>query len=234
MQARRQGRPLWVYVSGLVIVLAGAYLCFELGRYEAGYSVIDERHAVSGYESRLADAKAANEELRRQLAILKTSQNIDKETYSRVEANLADLQARIQSQEEELAFYRGIVSPKDGVTGLRIESLEVMPTDAERHYALRLVLVQAIGHSRQVAGTVKLRIDGMRDGQSASLDLTDLVAPDSNFDTAYQFRYFQGLDTEFVLPAGFDPDRIQVEISPTEPRGDRVMESYEWSDVIGD
>ncbi len=234
MQPRRHGRPPWVYVLGLAIVLAGAYLCFELGRYEAGYAVIDERHAMSDYESRLAERQAANEELRRQLAVAKTSQDIDRETYSRVEANLAELQARIQSQEEELAFYRGIVSPKDGVAGLRIQSLEVMPADRERRYTLRLVLVQAIGHSRQVAGTVKLQIDGMRDGQPASFDLVDLVAQDSSFDKAYQFRYFQGLDTEFVLPVGFEPDRIQVEISPTEPRGDRLMESYEWSDVIGD
>lgn len=234
MHARRHGRPVSLYALAVVLVIAGGYLCFELGRYEAGYSLIDHRRAVADYEARLAKRQADEDELRRQLAILKTSGSIDRETYSKVEANLADLQARIQSQEEELAFYRGIVSPKDGAAGLRVESLEIAPADSERRYTMRLVLVQAIGHSRQVAGTVKLQIDGTRDGQMASLDLADLIAPSASFDSAYQFRYFQTLETEFVLPVGFEPDRIQVELTQSEPHGDKLTESYEWSDVIGD
>ena len=64
------------------------------------------------------------------IAIFETSREIDKETYARIQANLADLQARIQSQEEELMVYRGIVSPQDGAQGLRIQSLAVTPTEA--------------------------------------------------------------------------------------------------------
>ena len=129
-------------------------------------------------------------------------------------------------------FYRGIVSPKDGVAGLRIQSLEVVSTDHERRFSLRLVLVQAIVHSRRRSRTVKLQLDGMRDGQNASFDLEDLAAPDGSYDMAYEFRYFQGLETEFVLPVGFEPDRIEVEISPTEPRGEHLTQSFEWSDVM--
>ena len=65
---------------------------------------------------------------------------------------MGELQAQIQAQEEELVFYRGIVSPQDGVAGLRIQSLEVLPGDGENRYLLRLLLVQAIVHSRRVAG----------------------------------------------------------------------------------
>ena len=227
----RDARSTWVYVVGVVLVVAGAYLTFELGRYESGYSVIDHRRAVAALNEQLAEERATSDELRRQIAIFETSREIDKETYARIQANLADLQARIQSQEEELIVYRGIVSPQDGASGLRIQSLAVTPTDSERHYVIRLVLVQAIVHSRRISGTVKLQLEGVQDGQMKVLDASDLVADRSSYDMAYEFRYFQGLECELVLPVGFEPGRIRVEIGPSEAHAEKVEQSFEWSDV---
>jgi hypothetical protein len=222
-----------VYVIGVLVVLAGAYLSFELGRYEAGYSIMDHRRSIAKLERAVAEEHASSDELRRQLAIDETSREIDRETYARVEANLAELQARIQAQEEELVFYRGIVGPQDGVGGLRIQSLEVVPGDDERHYVLRLVLVQGLVHSRKVSGVVKLQLEGMQDGQTASLDAAQLVADTGGYDMAYEFRYFQGLECEVVLPVGFEPSRINAQISPSESRAEKVEQSFEWSTVTG-
>ena len=194
------------------MLLAGAYLCFALGRYQSGYSIIDHRRVVAGLKEQITQQRATADELRRQIAIFETSRRIHQETYSQIQANLADLQARIQSQEEELMVYRGIVSPQDGASGLRIQSLAVTPTDSERHYVVRLVLVQAIVHSRRVAGTVKLHVEGVQDGQMTLLDAADLVPDRTSYDMAYEFRYFQGLECELLLPVGFEPGRIRVEI----------------------
>src|SRR5690606_14768964 len=100
------------------------------------------------------------------------------------------LQERIRAQEEELVFYRGIVSPQDGIAGLRVQSLEAIPGDAERRYSLRLVLVQAIVQSRRVSGSVKVRLEGLKDGEAASFDAEDL-AVGNDYDMDYEFRYFQ-------------------------------------------
>jgi hypothetical protein len=231
---RRRG-PIFVLAASTVLVPALGYLCFELGRYQAGYSMLDQRREMAHARQQLTEERAASEELRRQVAILETSREIDRETYARVEADLGELQAQIQAQEEELVFYRGIVSPQDGVAGLRIQSLEVVPADAERHYVLRLVLVQAIVHSRRVAGVVRLHLQGTRDGQPASYDLEELATAEGNgaggYDMAYSFRYFQGLECELVLPVGFEPASLLVEIWPSEPRGERVQQTFEWSAV---
>jgi hypothetical protein len=215
------------------VVLAAAYLSFELGRYRSGYSILDHRRTVAELQRHLDEERAASDELRRQVAIYETSVEIDRETYAQIEANLAELQARIQSQEEELAFYRGIVSPQDGVAGLRIQSLEVVPADYERHYSLRLVLVQAIVHSRRVSGVVKLQLEGTQDGQTASFDGSDLAAENASYDMTYEFRYFQGLECELSLPPGFEPVRVNVEIVPNESRSQKVAQSFEWSEVTG-
>ena len=227
----RSSRRWLPYAVAGAFLLAGAYLCFELGRYEAGYSIIDHRRAEAALKEQIAQQRATADELKRQIAIFETSRRIDQETYSQIQTNLADLQARIQSQEEELMVYRGIVSPQDGVSGLRIQSLSVVPADGERHFVVRLVLVQAIVHSRRVSGTVKLQLEGVQDGRMTALDAADLVADKASYDMAYEFRYFQGLECEMILPIGFEPGRFRVEIAPNDAHAEKVEQSFEWSDV---
>jgi hypothetical protein len=226
--ARTKPRPTWIYALVAFVAFGSLYLTYELGRYRSGYSMLEHRRERAELVKRLSDAQATSDELRRQLAIAETSGDIDRVTYKQVESTLADLQARIQEQEEELVFYRGIVSPQDGVAGLRIQSLEVLPGDGESRYLLRLLLVQAIVHSRPVAGAVKLQIEGTQAGQAVSFDAAELAVPGERHEMDYEFRYFQGLEAELALPLGFEPQRVAVEIWPNEARAERINQTFDW------
>jgi hypothetical protein len=227
------GRPVWVYAFSSLLVLAALYLTFELGRYRSGYSILDYRRETAGLAERLAEERNASEELRRQLAIVQTASDIDRTTYSQVESTLADLQAQIQTQEEELVFYRGIVSPQDGVAGLRIQSLEVLPSDGEGRFLLRLLLVQAIQHSRRISGAIKLQLEGTQGGQTVTFDVAELAVPGEPYDMDYEFRYFQGVETELALPLAFEPQRVVVEIWPNEARAERINQTFDWAAEAG-
>jgi hypothetical protein len=229
----RSSGALWGYALAAFVVVGVLYLTFELGRYRGGYAVLDHRRERNALAAELAAERAAGEELRRQLAIAKTASEIDRETYAQIKATLSDLEAQIQAQEEELEFYRNIVSPQDRVAGLRIQSLEVEPSDRERVYLLRLLLVQSIVHNRRVSGAVKLQLAGIKDGQMVSFDAAKLAAPGEPYDMAYEFRYFQSMETELALPAGFEPQRVVVEIWPNEARAQRINQTFEWPAVAG-
>ena len=233
MTTRGSSRPAWVFALMALVAGGSLYLTYELGRYQGGYSLLDHRRERSQLTEQLANEKAVSDELRRQLAIGETASEIDRATYAQVETNLADLQAQIQAQEEELVFYRGIVSPQDRVAGLRIQSLEALPGDGERHYLVRLLLVQAIQHKSRVSGAVKLQLEGIQDGQMASFDAAELVVPGEPYDMDYEFRYFQGLEAELALPVGFEPQRMNVEIWPNEPRAERINQTFEWPAIAG-
>ena len=217
-----------------VVAVAGSvYLAYELGRLNGGYSYLDQRREREALTAEIAERDRTIEELRRRVAILETSQEIDQETYTLVEQNLSELQAQIQAQEEELAFYRGIISPEDGAAGLRVQSLEMRPTDDAQGYLLHLVLVQAITHDRRVSGTVSFDITGLLDGEHVQLNLEDLVAGEAGGALAYAFRYFQDLQRELVLPEGFEPDVVLMQIRPREPSGQALEQSFEWSAIAG-
>jgi hypothetical protein len=216
---------------GAFVALGCLYLAFELGRYQSGYSMVEHRRERAALAEKVAEEQGVGDELRRQLAIVETASEIDRATYVQIESTLGELQAKIQAQEEELVFYRGIVSPQDGVAGLRIQSLEVLPSDGEGRYLLRLLLVQAIVHSRRVAGAVKLQLEGTQEGQMVSFDVAEIVSPGAAYDMAYEFRYFQGLETELTLPLGFEPQRVVVEIWPNEARAERINQIFDWPAV---
>jgi hypothetical protein len=224
-----------VALSAVALALLGGvgYLLFELGRYQAGYSRLDAQENSQALNAEITDLKSRNEDLRRQIAMLETSRGIDQEAYSQVEQNLAELQANIQTQEEELAFYRGIVSPSDGVAGLKIQRFELLPADGQDAVLMRLVLVQAMKHDRRVSGVVKFTVHGEKAGNAAVLALSELVAEGESSDLSYSFRYFQDLERQLVLPKGFLPSRVELEIRPKGRGAKPVSQSFDWMVTAG-
>ena len=225
-------RPILLYFVGLALLGCAGYLVFELGRYQGGYSIVDQRREREELQQVITRQAEVAEELRRQIAVLQTSQDIDQETYNQIESDLSQLQLRIQAQEEELAFYQGIISPEDGLAGLRIQTLNLTKMEPERHYLLRIVLVQAISHDRRVSGVVTFNIEGARNGEVLELSSNEVAVDGTSGDIHYEFRYFQGLQRELVLPADFRPSQVKVEIWPQGSKGQPILHSYAWSAVI--
>jgi len=221
-------------IAVLVLLLgAGLYLSFELGRYQAGFSLFDQRRHSGELNASIEERDARIEMLQRRQAILETSGEIDAETYAAVETELAQLQASIQGLEEELVFYRGIVSPGDGVVGLRIQSVEIQPGVEAGEHLLRLLLVQSIVHNDRVTGTVRMRVNGSLSGEEAALGLGELAPDGAVTEIPYGFRYFQSIVQNLVLPDGFVPEQIEIEIWPREPRGETVTQVFSWAQVSG-
>lgn len=226
-------RRVLSFIVGLTLLGSAGYVVFELGRYQGGYSVVDQRREREDLQQLISQQVAFADELRRQIASLQTSGEIDQETYAQVESNLSQLQLRIQAQEEELVFYQGIISPENGLAGLRIQTLNLTKAESEGHYVLRLVLVQAITHDRRVSGVVKFNIEGVRDGEVLELGPEDVLLDSESADIPYGFRYFQGLQRDLVLPADFRPSQVNVEIWPQGSRDQPISQSYQWSAVTG-
>lgn len=224
-------RSRWLTGIVTVLVLASAYLIFEFGRHQGGYSRLDHRRDVAEHR-RVQTAQAARiDELERELAILSTSREIDRETYSQLERALAAVETQLQAQEEELEFYRGIIQPPEGATGLRAQNVELRPA-GEQRWLLKFVLMQAIAQNRRASGAVRVQLAGLRDGEEATFPLADISATGvAALD--YDFRYFQGLEHELVLPEGVQPTGIELEVRPTEPRGEPLLYTYDWAAISG-
>ena len=216
-----------------VALVIGGYLLFEFGRLQADYNIVDaasERQAMLREISTLDDEIAA---LKQEIARLETHREIDREAYEVVETDLADLQRKIQEQTDAIAFYRGIVSPKDGSRGLKVQDLKLSRGNDERHFNLRLVLVQVMQHDRSVKGEVNFSVDGAQDGVAKTYNLAELLPEDGDSNWPFAFRYFQDFDRELVLPEGFTPERINVEVVSRTKTIANVKQSFDWIATLG-
>jgi hypothetical protein len=136
------------------------------------------------------------------------------------------------TQQEDLAFYRGIVA--DQQTGLRIQDLELSRGADASSFTMRLVLAQAIRADRRISGYAEFNVEGTRDGKELTLSLTDMLGPNEGESRlAFSFRYFQNLQTELVLPDGFAPARVTVKLTPNGKSAKPVEKSFDWTIQAG-
>ncbi len=218
---------------GLAGMIAAGYLIYEAGRLHAGYNrlaVMRDRDALNERIYLLEEQQRA---LREEIIKLETMRKTDQEAYKAIDSSLRSLQDKIQEQREAIAFYRGIISPSDSSSGLRVQDFQVLRGAEESRYRLRLVLVQVKQHHRRVYGSVKLSVDGARDGEAVSIPFAQLVPEGDDSKWAYSFRYFQDFERELVLPVGFTPDRVNIELMPSGAGNTGIKQSFPWSTSPG-
>lgn len=203
-------------------------MLYDLGQRSAGHNSVEASRTVAALKDEVARVTRENGELREQIATLETAAKIDGEAYASVENELVDLQAQILQQQEDLAFYRGIVD-SGGDQGLRIQDFSVSRGSGEAAYVLRLVLAQSISGDKKVSGVVDLSVEGQRDGQTVRIELEELNPNDPNGgNLPFSFRYFENLTTSLELPEDFAPKRVLVRVRPQGKSSKTVEEFFAW------
>jgi hypothetical protein len=221
-----QSLALWIAMG--IAVLIAAYLLFELGRIRAGYNIVDaavERHS---YEGRIETLGKEILSLKEQIQLLETHRAIDREAYKEVEASLAGLQQKIQEQRDAIGFYRGIISPDDGGRGLRVQELKLSKGKNDRQYHVNLVLVQVMQHDRNVKGDVEFSLEGAQDGETVTYTLEQLAPDGVDGEWPFSFRYFQNFDRQLILPDGFTPEKVHIEVRSKTKAIASVKQSFLW------
>lgn len=180
----------------------------------------------------LKDAKDELLELKEQIVYMERSQDIDRTAFQEVRNSLGSLQAELSESQEQLAFYRGIVQPKESRAGVRVYEFKVVPTQTTGLYRYELVLIQSVRHDRQVKGSVVIEFEGLQAEAAAILPLVD-VTLNSAENLVFSFKYFQEFSGEFRLPDGFEPVRVKIVVDPKGRRDPRIEDVYQWNRILG-
>ena len=209
------------------IGLAG-YLSFEFGRIQADFNVVDALDERKSYEDRIASLEDEVVTLKQDIELHQTHREIEREAYNEIDTSLGKLEGKIQEQRDAIAFYRGIISPADGGKGLRVQDLKLSKGKEEREYNLRLVLVQVKQHDRSVKGDVNMNLEGEQDGVAKTYTFKELSASDVDSSWPFAFRYFQNFDRRLILPVGFSPERINIEVRSRTKSVAGMKQTFVW------
>jgi hypothetical protein len=209
-------------VAGGLIALVGAY---ELGQLRAGYNSMQSEVNRNRSGREIAALQSENRKAREQVTRLQTEGKVDREAYTQVEQQLGELQSKLIEQQEELAFYRGIVGGTDQ-GGLRLQDFAL--TGVPAGVRIAFVLARAETADREVRGRLQIRVEGTRAGHIVSIDLATLAAAPGTVPLSFAFRYFQEITADLRIPADFTPQRVVIRILPATQGVKGTVESFPW------
>jgi len=213
-----------VVAAAVALALLLCFGLYELGQRAGGHSVFRSDQRRQELRTEVARLAAENQQLKDELARVRTTLEVDRETQARITDSLASSEARVAELNEELEFYRRIVSPQEGRAGLRVQAFEVTRGDMANAYRLKLLLVQSPQRSGRAQGQLDLSLRGTLDGEEASLTLEQVAAEPR----AFEFLYFQDVDIEVILPEGFVPESAEVELRHGQRKNRVVAASFPW------
>lgn len=225
-----RARPLWqvraIRVAIVVGLLLLAWGLFEYGRYQGGFNILSAMEQSQQNEQRLTVLQEENARLREQRAILERSSQIEQEAYKQLQGTVNTLQNEILELKEELAFYRGIVSPEDSSKGLNLQSFELKQGRDARSYRFKMVLTQVLSTGNVAFGNIAMSVAGTQGGEDKEYTLAQLG--DNSKGLSFRFKYFQSFEGEIALPEGFTPSKVNLVVTPRSRSHKQLSESINW------
>ena len=177
----------------------------------------------------LIGAETKNSELRRQIAILDRSSVMDQLATEEVQETIIGLRDRVAQLEQDIVYYRQVVSAETEDTGLIISQLDIDVTRESNRYRYKLVLRQQDADGDTfLTGHVNINLVGSQGEEKQILSLRDLSAEQDQLDIRLRFKYFQNIEGELVLPDNFSPDRLQVAAVSVEPVEKSINQNFSW------
>jgi hypothetical protein len=225
----RPGRR-FVLVCLLVLSIgASAIGSFMFGYSNTLRSQQSEQATQQELSEQLIGAETENSELRRQVAILDRSSVMDQRATEEVQTTIIGLRDRVAQLEQDIVYYRQVVSAETEDTGLIISQLDIDATRESNRYRYKLVLRQqdADGDTSLI-GHVNINLVGSQGEEQQILSLRDLSAEQDQLNIRLRFKYFQNIEGELVLPDNFVPDRLQVAAVSVEPVEKSINQNFSW------
>lgn len=228
VRAHRPWKSKFIWGIVLLVLLISGWTLFDYGRFLAGYDSRDTENEIEALLQTQEHLEKRIELLREDKAVLQRAAQIERKAYNELDTTLKILQAEVLEHKEELAFYRGIVSPKDSSLGLYLQNFYLTQNGDTRSYRYKVVLTQVLKNSRLINGKVKLQFDGLLNGESKVLELKAVTSKKVR-DLNYRFKYFQNVEGAVEFPEGFSLLRVKVQILPRGRLRDMIEKTIEWT-----
>ncbi len=221
----QQRRSPWWWVRLWGAVALALVLAFFAGRLEDRFVRRQLTHEQERLEARVRDLETQLQTVQRERTVIEQARQVDELAGEELRSTLKTLQDRVREMEKENEFYRGIMNPAGEKSGLQIDSVTVVAYGSEERYRVRAILTQLRQHDKAVKGRVRVSIVGDGGGISGGLDAFSGAAANAN---RFDFQYFQNLETDVQLPAGFRPREIRVIATPDGAGARSIERVFPW------
>ena len=225
LQQRRRPIVILLVLLLLVLVMAAG---FFLGQYAAYRGMGAEPKNYKGMQAELVAVQNTLRSRDAELAIQRTRHEVDRQALELVRKEMAGQKVEIAGLVEGLGFYRGLMSPDGIAPGLSLRAVELIAGEQSGQIFYRIVVQQEARKHEQLKGNLKVTLKGQRGAEAIEYSLAELCEDFKAGGSALQFRYFQLIKGALILPEGFKPHTVVVEVRTEKPNEFNVREEYPW------
>lgn len=223
-------RGLW-----LGLMLGAMVICLLAAAFGGGFVLGTrsvEAQTVAAVEAEQA-MEAERDALRAELAELK-QQGIACERFQQIEQE-KDRSAQEQlkeAQDERLAMAKEIATLKrliksGGSGAVGVQGLRLSAGEGPREFSYSFTVSQLIEDVGETSGKIAIKVSGKQGEKDKSLTLKQMKGSEPT-KLAMRFEHFQNFEGRLVLPEGFEPLSLSVDV---EPKGDKLIasgETFPW------
>lgn len=218
------GRRVATTAAWLVLLLFGGWGLWRVFAPDP----VDARGQIAQRDARLEAQQDIIAELQQRVATLETSDRISRDANLELQRSLAERDEEIASLRADVDFYERFVGATEQRRGLAVHELDVERRTGEAWH-FTATLTQNLNRGVINRGTLVLEVEGTHEGRLQALDWQALRQDEAAKPIDYSFRYFQQVEGDFALPAGFEPTSVTVRLVPAS--GNAVEQAFDWQDL---
>lgn len=223
------GRIKWLFIVVFFICSAGFFYALVGG--EISLSVLHDRQEKKQLLKQLQEAREQLVQRDFQIKKLTRVAQVDVKTHEHGQQILRDMQLQIQKQEEELAFYRKLLTPEETQSGVDIKDFSVRVSVDEDEYYYDFLLMQSSLSKKAAKGKIRISIDGMQDDMMRRIEVSGSETQVAE-SIDYSFKYFQRYSGVFKLPENFHPEVVHLSVVPSSKSMKKFKNDYSWQELI--
>ncbi len=215
----------WVVI---ILIVVSSSAGFYFYGYGAGIQVSgDAREERDTLLIQMDDMNSQMSFLQQELINTEQASAVDRQALEEVQDTILNFRETIAQLEEDVLYYKQIMSPENNDTGLMIGQLDLVNMNDAGRVRYRLELRQVGNNDNIISGYANVNILGSQDRQEISMPLRSVAVDEDQLDIRLQFRYFQNIQGELLLPERFEPLGVQI-IAVDEGNDETVQKSFAW------
>lgn len=211
-------------VAGLALWLLSLVGMYSWATLRAAPGLAKAQESLRVNIKRAAQAEALVKQLRQNVATLRRSDQISRSANTELQASLAEREEEVSGLRADVAFYERLVGATGQRRGLSVHEAVFTP-EVGGTWRYTVTLTQNLNRGAISKGEARVSVEGVSGGRLRSLRWEDLLQKPGAPGQPFSFRYFQQLEGSVVLPQGFTPQRVRVQLRSD---GSTVDQAFPW------
>lgn len=209
---------------GLALWLASLVVAWMVASERAAPGLGQLRQELELASERAARSEDVARQLRQNVATLRRSDQISRAANTELQATLAEREEEVSALRADVAFYERLVGATGQRRGLSVHDA-VFARESGGTWRYTVTLTQNLNRGAISKGEARLTVEGVSEGRLVNLGWPELLQKPDASGQPFSFRYFQQLEGSVMLPEGFTPQRVRVQLRSD---GSTVEQAFPW------